>query len=105
MRRRELIALVGLSPAIWASTGLTQPSVPVVGFLNGTSPEGYGPMLSAFHDGLKDTGYIEGQNVAIEYRWANGQYDRLRGLADVLVTRKVSVIAATSTPANLVAKS
>ena len=61
-------------------------------------------MLGGFHQGLKETGYIEGQNVAIEYRWANGQYDRLAALADDLVRRRVSVIAATSTPANLVAK-
>jgi putative ABC transport system substrate-binding protein len=78
--------------------------MPVIGFLNNASAEGYAPMLAAFRQGLKEAGYVDGQNVAIEYRWAEGQYDRLAGLADDLVRRHVSVIAATSTPANLVAK-
>ena len=76
----------------------------MVGFLNSASPDGYAPELNAFRQGLKETGYVEGQNVAIEYRWANGQFDRLAALADDLVRHRVSVIAATSTPANLVAK-
>jgi putative ABC transport system substrate-binding protein len=76
----------------------------VIGFLNSASPDGYTPELSAFRQGLKETGYVEGQNVAIEYRWANGQFDRLAALADDLVRQRVCVIAATSTPANLVAK-
>jgi putative ABC transport system substrate-binding protein len=78
--------------------------MPVIGFLNGASPDGYAPMVSAFGRGLKETGYAEGQNVAIEYRWADGQYSRLAGLAGELIRHQVSVIAATSTPANLVAK-
>jgi ABC-type uncharacterized transport system substrate-binding protein len=81
-----------------------QPSLPVIGFLNGGSPDTFALVLKAFRQGLKETGYVEGQNVMIEYRWANGQYDRLTALADDLVRRRVSVIAATSTPANLVAK-
>jgi len=81
-----------------------QPALPVVGFLNGGAPESFAAALSAFLQGLKEAGYVDGQNVTIEYRWANGQYDRLAPLADDLVRRQVSVIAATSTPANLVAK-
>jgi putative ABC transport system substrate-binding protein len=78
--------------------------MPVIGFLNGTSLEGYGLFLSAFRQGLKETGYVEGQNVTIEYRWAEGHYDRLPALAADLVRRGVTVIAATSTPANRIAK-
>jgi hypothetical protein len=73
-----------------------QQPLPVIGFLNSASPDGYTPELNAFRQGLKETGYVEGQNVMIEYRWANGQFDRLAALADDLVRRRVSVIAATA---------
>jgi putative ABC transport system substrate-binding protein len=78
--------------------------MPVVGFLNGASPELSTHLVAPFLQGLKDVGYVEGRNVAIEFRWANGQYDRLPALAADLVRRQVSVIAATSTPTGLPAK-
>ena len=104
MRRRDFIPLIG-GVVAWPLVALAQQRpLPVIGFLNGGAPESFAPPLNAFLQGLKEAGYVDGQNVAIEYRWANGQYDRLAALVGDLVQRRVSVIAATSTPANLVAK-
>src|SRR5262245_5430453 len=98
MRRRDFIKLVVGSGVSWPLTSRAQQTaMPVIGFLNSGSPETFPRTVSAFLQGLKEAGYVDGQNVVIEYRWANGQYDRLTALAEDLVRRRVSVIAATST--------
>jgi len=105
MRRRDLIKGVAGTAAAWPfAVRAQQPAKPVIGFLNTASPDTYAPFVAAFREGLKESGFIEGQNVAIEYRWGEGQYDRMPTLAADLVSRRVSVIAATSTPAALAAR-
>src|SRR6516162_3540306 len=106
MRRRDFLTLIGGAGAVWphAAHG-QQRSMPVIGFLNVTSPEANAGRMRAFREGLKDTGYVESENVAIEYRWADNQIDRLPALAADLVRRNVAVIVATTaSPPALAAK-
>ena len=92
MKRRDLVLLLGGTLTSARVLRAQQKAMPVIGFLHGTSPGSSAPYVTAFRQGLSETGYVEGRNVAIEFRWAEGHYDRLPALAADLVARKVDVI-------------
>ena len=101
MRRRDFIAGLGAGVLLPLVAAADQPVVPVVGFLNSQSARDYQRQLAAFRDALAEAGYVDGQNVIIEYRWADNHTERLSEMMAELVNKKASVIAATSTPAAL----
>lgn len=104
MRRRDFMRLLGGTAAAWPLAARSQQAAtPVIGFVNGASPEKYEPFVNAFLRGLKETGYTDGHNLIIEYRWADGQYARFPEMVRDLLGRQVAVIAV-NTPAARIAK-
>jgi len=105
VKRREFVTLLGSAATVWPLAARAQQAMPVIGFLSAYPPDSFAQhILAAFHRGLKELGYFEGRNVAIEYRWSADEYDRLPAFAPDLVRRGVSVIVASTSPAVPAAK-
>src|SRR5262249_30254919 len=95
MRRRDFIALVGSAAAVLSTTARVQPGISLIGYIGTGSANGSRELVAAFHRGLKEMGYTEGQNVKIEYKWAGGEYDKLPAFAAELVQRRVTALVTT----------
>src|SRR6516162_7056826 len=104
MQRRDVITLLGGATAWPLAARAQQAAMPVIGFLGSTSPDLYANQVGAYRRGLGETGHVEGQNVAIEFRWAESQYERLPAMATDLIRRRVTVITAAALPAVVAAK-
>ena len=98
MRRRTFLAFTATMATAWPLAARSQQMIPLIGFLGGADPVGYAVPIEALRAGLRDHGYVEGENIRIEYRWAEGRYDRLAALAADLVRRKASIIITQGTP-------